>query len=385
LSSSRPDLAAIPFVDNHAHPLTHEQPHTAEELRRHFSEAHAGTLAGEYVDASVPYRWALRQLGAVLGVEPVPEAILARRDELRFQVYARELVAAGNISYVLLDEGYPPPAVSYSSEKMAELTGVPVGRILRLETLLQTLIADHDTLDAVSLAFDGALEAARQSSYVALKSIAAYRSGLAIEPVTEDAAASAFRRVRDQGVRDDAFRLADKTLIDFFVYRALRYASAHALPVQFHTGYGDPDLDLRLANPLHLRPLFEDATLAAAPIVLLHGSYPFTAEAAYLAAVYPNAYLDMSFSLPPLGGDALRQVVQTALAVAPAGKLLTSSDGTCIPEHYWLGATRARECLSEVLGALVERGEVGMEDAVAIAGRLLHENAARLYRLPGEA
>ena len=50
-------------------------------------------------------------------------------------------------------------------------------------------------------------------------------------------------------------RLSSKPVIDYFVVRALRFAAPRAWPLQFHTGYGDPDLDLRLANPLHLRPL----------------------------------------------------------------------------------------------------------------------------------
>ena len=50
--------------------------------------------------------------------------------------------------------------------------------------------------------------------------------------------------------------------------------------------FGDKDLQLELANPLHLRAILEDPLFAESRIVLLHGSYPFMREASYLASVY---------------------------------------------------------------------------------------------------
>lgn len=54
------------------------------------------------------------------------------------------------------------------------------------------------------------------------------------------------------------------------------------------TSFGDKDLQLELANPLHLRAILEDHSFAKSRIVLLHGSYPFMREASYLASVYPQ-------------------------------------------------------------------------------------------------
>jgi hypothetical protein len=52
--------------------------------------------------------------------------------------------------------------------------------------------------------------------------------------------------------------------------------------------FGDKDLQLELANPLHLRAVLEHSTFAQCRVVLLHGSYPFMREASYLAGVYPQ-------------------------------------------------------------------------------------------------
>jgi predicted TIM-barrel fold metal-dependent hydrolase len=379
LSISELDLSDVPFVDNHAHALTREQPATPAQLRRHFSEAHSPLLSDEHVGSAVNFRWALRQLGALLGIEPTEEAILARREELGLPAYARRLAIASGASHLLLDEGYPPPDLGFSSDEMEDMLGVHIGRMLRIETLVQDLILRHSEWPELPAAFDAALHEAR--GYVALKSIAAYRSGLAVERVSEAEAARAFEPVRGEAAATGSVRLSSKPLIDFFIWRAAHFAAGREIPFQFHTGFGDPDLDLRLANPLHLRPLFEDRALATVPIVLLHSSFPYTAEAAYLCAAYPNAYLDLAFSLPPLDRFELIRILHIALGVAPASKLMCSSDGTGIPEHYYLGAARARGCLAEALTSLIIAGEIDHVEAEATGRMLLHGNAERVYNL----
>ncbi|HEX6508927.1 MAG TPA: amidohydrolase family protein [Chloroflexota bacterium] len=381
-TSERVDVSAILAVDNHAHALMRRQPQDIVSYRAHFTEAHDPSLAREHVGSSVQYRWAIRQLAGFLDVELDESAVLARRTELGLEELAGRLAAASGLDWLLLDEGFPPADLAYSSEEMAALLGVRIGRILRIETLVQDLIVAHDAWTAIAERFDRTLDEAWRTGYVALKSIAAYRTGLAIERVDEADAEQAWREVQTK--LREPFRLASKPLIDYFIWRGVYFAAHHALPMQFHTGYGDPDLDLRLANPLHLRSLFEDAEAAAAPIVLLHESYPYTAEAAYLAAVYPNVYLDLAFSLPPIGKQELTRCVRIALGTAPATKLLYSSDGVGIPEHYWLAAERGRACLSDVLTESVAGGELDPAEAHAFARLILHDNAMRVYDLSGE-
>jgi uncharacterized protein len=378
-TSDRIDLSHIALVDNHAHAMARRQPEDATSFRANFTEAHDPSLARDHVGSSVQYRWALRQLTSLLGVAPDEEAFLGHRRAADFPAYARRLATDAHLSWLLLDEGFPPPDLAYTSAEMEDILAVRVGRILRIETVIEGLILQHTTLSDIVSAFDQALAEAGNAGYVALKSIAAYRSGLMIERVSEPEADAAFQAVRRTA--GESLRLASKPLIDYFVFRALGFAAQRAMPMQFHTGYGDPDLDLRLANPLHLRPLFEVEEFASAPIVLLHESFPFTAEAAYLATAYPNAYLDVAFSLPPLSRGVLCQALRTALGVAPASKVLCSSDGTLIPEHYWLGAVRARLCLSDVLTEMIDAGEVDEAEALAFAQMILQGNATRIYHL----
>lgn len=77
-----------------------------------------------------------------------------------------------------------------------------------------------------------------------------------------------------------------------------------------------------LANPLHLRAILEHAGYRAMPVVLLHECYPYTRQGAYLAAVYENVYLDLSYGIPFLGYNEMLEFTRAAFDVAPYSKLL---------------------------------------------------------------
>ena len=64
-------------------------------------------------------------------------------------------------------------------------------------------------------------------------------------------------------------KLEDKLLIDYLVVWALKLSVQKNLPVQFHTGFGDSDLQLEQSNPLLLKPLLEAKELSKAKIVLV--------------------------------------------------------------------------------------------------------------------
>jgi predicted TIM-barrel fold metal-dependent hydrolase len=256
---------------------------------------------------------------------------------------------------------------------------VPVRRLLRLEVLAQNLLFQAESFDTFLEHFRSTLDPP-EPGVAAFKSIAAYRTGLAIEPVAKEMAAARFDALRQQDV-DKPMRLADKLLIDYLVAQALEVAAKHGLPVQFHTGFGDPDLDLRWANPLHLRPLLEDRRYRNASIVLLHASYPYMREAGYLASVYPQVYLDFGLAVPFLSVAGMRAALRMLLELAPTTKLLYSSDAHFIPELFYLGAKWSRTVLRNVLEEAVRDGDLTAQEAEAVAISILCENARALYSL----
>jgi hypothetical protein len=170
-------------------------------------------------------------------------------------------------------------------------------------------------------------------------------------------------------------------LLDTLLHVAFTEAARQEMPVQFHTGYGDTDADLRLGNPLHLRTVLETPTFRGMPVVLLHACYPYTREGGYLAAVYEHVYLDLSYGIPFLSYDEMTAFTRAALGVAPYTKLLYSSDAVGVPELHWLSAVTARRLLGEVLGEFVARNELSGAEAWEAGVALLKENAVRLYRV----
>lgn len=374
-------LRSIPIIDNHCHAYVRSLgPLDGPAYRRLFSEALAPEASRDHVPTAVYYRWALKELGRVLGCPPTERAVLERRNALPEDRFAGLLLGEAGIEAMLIDTGLGGPEFMTIAE-MRSLTGCRIEWMLRLETLAQSLIAQTDRFDEFVHLFTAELADLRARGVVSLKSIAAYRTGLQIEPVSAAAAARAFTEVRATIRPGSALRLMNKPLIDYIVGLGMAQAAAQGLPIQFHTGYGDPDTDLRLGNPLHLRSLFEHPAYRSVPIVLLHESYPYTREAAYLAAVYQNAYLDISYSVPFLDYHELLSCTHQALGAAPWSKVLYSSDGFAIPEHGWLGALHGRRVLADALQAKIDVGELDRDEALEAASAILHGNSRRVYRL----
>ncbi len=225
-----------------------------------------------------------------------------------------------------------------------------------------------------------AVEGARAEGYVGLKSIIAYRTGLAVRSTTRAEAAAAFEPVKEHARRAGSLRLATKPLNDYLLLRALAIAEGLALPVQFHTGFGDADVDLLAANPLHLRPLLESDAYRNVSFVLLHASYPYVRELGYLASIYPHVYADFGLASPHLAA-AIPTVLRELLGLAPASKILYSSDASAIPELFWLGARWGRWGLNVVLDELVTLRALTVDEAWTSARQILGANAARVYGL----
>lgn len=61
-----------------------------------------------------------------------------------------------------------------------------------------------------------------------------------------------------------------------------------------------------------------------AKIVLLHSSYPYTRDAGYLTAVYPNVFLDFGEIFPFLSAEGQASVVRQMLEMTPTNKILWS-------------------------------------------------------------
>jgi hypothetical protein len=374
------DLHHIPLIDNHCHALVREQRFTdLSAWHRFFTEAPGPTIVRQDVQTTAFYRRTIARLAGHFACEATPDAVLAARQNVPRDELIAGLFGQTNTDVLVVDEGLPSKQISLPNAEFTRITGVRTISLLRLEVLMQELIVRHDRLDDLEAAYRDALQDLRSQGYAGLKSIVAYRTGLAIVPQEAGAVRASFERARAEAEATRALRIAHKPLLDHLLILAFEEAGRQELPVQFHTGYGDPDADMLLANPLNLRWVLQHEAFRGMKTVLLHESYPYTRQAGYLAAVYDDVYLDLSYGIPFLSIGEMREFTRQAFGVAPSSKLLYASDAVWIPELYFMSAIDGRRVLADVLDELIRDGDLSMADAEATAAAVLHGNARRLY------
>jgi len=375
------DLASIPILDHHCHSfINRATPYTALEYQGFFSEGGDEGIVANHTPNSVFFRWGIKEVAKFLGCDPTTEAVLSARAAIPLSELAARMLRDVNIPALLIDYGLGGARRMSIPEMRSNLPDFRFEPILRLETMAQELILKHETFDQVVEAFVATVEAAREAGHVGLKSIIAYRTGLAIRETDKAEAAETFRNVKERARRDGSVRLADKPLNDYLLVRALEVAETQALPIQFHTGLGDNDLDMIYANPLHMRPLFEGGKYRHVQFVLLHASYPYVRELGYLASLYSNVWMDMGLAIPFATLD-IPAVWRQALTLTATSKILFSTDAYSVPEIYYFAARWGRWGLSQVLNELIAIGAFTQDEALSAAHQILHGNAEKLYEV----
>src|SRR2546428_361962 len=224
---------------------------------------------------------------------------------------------------MLVDQGFSS-AESFTLHEQQRATGIPQREIIRLETLAETLVKTANDPREWFAATRAALRAGIEGGAVGVKSICAYRASLELEPVDTDTLGVAFSALRLRDERGQSVRLVGDSLCHALLFEAAQECQQLDVPLQVHCGFGDPDEDLAQTSPLGLRPLFVDPTYRGLRIALLH-CYPYHREAAYLCAVFPGVYMDLSLTIPFAGLEGFRAMRET-LGLCPTSKLLYASD-----------------------------------------------------------
>jgi uncharacterized protein len=373
----RATFGELPGVDQHAHPLS--GPGREWGLADLLSEsAEPGQRA--QICHHPAHRRALRDLGAVLGVDADEDAIAVARRDAGYEQHTRRLLDAGRFEAMLVDDGFPV-AEALDLEAQAALAGCPVYRVLRIETVAERAARNWPAFTVVRDRFREAVTEALDGGTAALKTIAAYRCGLDLpRPEFSDAeqAYGAWRRTSPgDGERT---RLAHPALIAFFLSEALAVArDRRPVPLQVHTGLGDADLALQRADPALLGPVIAEAAAARIPVVLLH-CYPFVRQAAWLASIHGHVFVDLSLALL-LAGHRGADIVLDALDLAPASKVLFATDASRAAEMFFLAARWWRDALAGAFGRLVADDALDAATARRWGEWILMGNARRLYSL----
>jgi predicted TIM-barrel fold metal-dependent hydrolase len=301
---------------------------------------------------------------------------VARRAELGAAEVSKRFLSLAGVSVLCVDTGFTPEPLT-SPDELAGLAGATAHEIVRLERVAEDVAAAGTGAAGFAGAFRSAL-ASRTAGAVGVKSIAAYRTGLDLapgRPSDGEVSAAAGRWLATLPAEPGQPRLADETLQRFLIWCGVDLR----LPVQFHVGYGDSDVDLHRCNPLLLTPLLRAIQPTGVPVMLLH-NYPYHREAGYLAQVFPHVYIDAGLATHNLGARAPALLAE-ALELAPYGKFLYSSDAFGLPELYYLGAALFRSALSAFLRSGLEQDLYNERTAEQLTRMFCADNAKRAYGL----
>ncbi len=366
----------LPLIDHHCHGVVTGEldgPGIESLLTEAAWPAPPGTSAFDSQLGFAVRRWC----APVLGLEPsVPaEFYLERRSELGAAEVSERLLRAAGVEAWLVDSGYQTGQV-LTPAQLAHLSGTPAYEIVRLEAVAEQVARGGASASGYGAQFAEALSAAARGA-VGLKSIAAYRYGLDFDPRRPSAAevlAAADRWLRALD-SDPAARLEDPVLLRQAIWTGVDLG----LPLQFHVGFGDPDVRLHRADPSLLHDFLLATRATGTPIMLLH-CYPYHRQAGYLAQVFPHVYMDVGEALNHIGARS-PAVLAEALELTPFHKMLYSSDAFGLPELHYLGATGFRRDLARVTGAFVADGAWSAADAERVGHLIGAANARRVYRL----
>ncbi|WP_430383625.1 amidohydrolase family protein [Streptomyces sp. P10-4] len=365
-------LAALPLVDHHCHGAVTADL-TADAFASLLTEGAAWPGVSPF---DTPADVAVRRHCAPLLDLPrhaPPADYVARRARLGWQEVNHRFLRASGAGVFCVDTGYAPHPVTTPAE-LAAAAGAAACEVVRLERIAESVAARGVAAGAYAAEVRAAAEAAvRRPGVVAVKSVAAYRTGFALDP--ERPAAAEVTEAAGRWLARGG-RLADPVLVRHLLWTAVELG----LPLQLHTGFGDADLRLHRADPALLTDWLH-RTAGTIPVLLLH-CWPYHRQAAYLSAVFEQVYLDVGLALHHTGPARCRAVLEEALEITPFRKLLYSSDAYGVAEFHHLGALCFRQGLADLLQDRVDADELSLADALRIAAWTGRDNARRLYGPP---
>lgn len=412
------EISRIKAIDNHAHPLKYVAP----------GEKPDDEFDALPLDAIVPFPLPLR-------LSPTnPEFIRAWHDLYRYshddmsEAHVSELMSAKQLLLKERGEAFPAWVLDQLNIETMFANRVAMGRGLTAprfrwvafddalmfplnneaarrsnpdyrgfypgeERLLKRYLTDlkinalPPSLDAyLRSVVTPTLERQEKNGAVAIKFEAAYLRKLDFDDPDEARARATYARYVHGG---EPPATGYKALQDFLFYYIAREAGRLGMAVHIHCISGAGGFYRQSgSNPLLLESAFNDPTLRKTNFVVVHGGYPFTKEMSSLMSK-PNVYADFSaqtfFAYPRELSDILRNWLESY-----PDKILFGTDAFSFGpevdwgELAWLSNTTARQALALALTGMMNDGEINRERAIELARMVLHDNAAKLYGLPGK-
>lgn len=383
------DFGTVSVIDNHSHPLEHGKAHlTPELLAREFFHG-MGDIPKPGVKSKLwgatdelrhhfPYMGVAQtmvcQLARVFGCPAELETVAAERNHRTaesFSSYIRLLYEDAGIVGTVLDTGVPlgDPVL-----------GLFPGRVMRLFQMTPALQKQIEQCDSYREALRGYQEAVdhavRVDGFIGVKAHLAEEVGFGAGPVSEAEAEAAFPAAK--GGDGEAFK---KLYVAVF-WATMLQCQELEVPVHVHSGMtgGLWNGPLSNADPFLLAPMLKRPEFLMSRLVLLHGAHPWFQHAGAMAHTFPHVWVDMGQATPWLS-LRISECYRDVIGMAPLDKIMVGSGSHGTPEPAWLAAITAKIALGEVLGDAVRLGLLAQSQAEQAGRMILHDNAARLYKL----
>ncbi len=213
---------------------------------------------------------------------------------------------------------------------------------------------------------------------IAVKAQHAYNRTLKWEARSEDDATRSLA-----AVLSDSASLDHKLCLgDWCWARGVELAIEHNLPFKIHTGYyaGNDRMPVDRIRAGNLCAIL--AAYPKARFVLMHIAYPYSHELIALAKHYANVWVDLcwAWSIDPFSSaDFVRRFIHAV----PVNKLFGFGGDTRWPTSSAAYALQMRRGFTRALQSEVDEGLLTEKQAIAVASRIMHDNAYDCFDVAG--
>ncbi|NPV43932.1 MAG: amidohydrolase family protein [Firmicutes bacterium] len=361
------DLKSIPIVDSHCHlfDLAFKKRNLAGLLSLSLEQWDV-----KHLEDTLIYKRFIKALAEFYEISCDEAEVLKARErtcERDYRGYVKNLFEHAGITDVVVDLGYKPAEVNIQDFK--DFVPCNVHYVFRIETLLDKLWEQKRDFNEALELFRTTLYKQVETGVVAFKSIIGYRTGIKVTVPDYKEAKKAYEIENNEKI----FR-------DFFFNETIRICKQVDLPFQIHAAFGESNVNILNNNPLLLKNILDEQAYKDVKMVLVHGGYPYSFEAGYLVAMYPNLYLDFSEMIPWLTFDA-KHGLKKILDMAPFSKVMYGSDGYIVPEIHFFGAVEGKRILGEIIGELVKSKILSESQGLELAESVLYKNAKAIFKI----
>ncbi|MCM3409515.1 amidohydrolase family protein [Metabacillus litoralis] len=316
----------------------------------------------------------IMKLANFFSCNPTLKDVLKSRNESskNHQNYEKMLFDDANLSALLLDFSYPTPRVK--REEFLNTTTIQKFEIYRIEPVMDRLREENEEFYNFIEAYREELRSSLKSKNIlGLKSIIAYRSGLEVGMMDENAARNDYQEFQKN------HRAVVKSLRDYCFHIAMEECNYADKVMHIHTGVGDGEVVLAKASPKFLLDVLRNPKYIDTKVHLVHGGYPWIEEAAFIVSILPKVYMDISLQIP-FAGHGAERIISKVFEFAPFDKVMYGSDAINLPEIYWVGVKIFKEAFERVLNSWINMGYMTHQMAESIGKMVLYQNFIDVYQ-----